>query len=972
MTRTVDTALANPSFTAGDTGWERYGTGWRIVVGQAHLSSDDGASDGPAELLNSHIMASYPGQVINATGNVSGGGADNNMAAVFIEWLDASKTRIAKDQGNTSDPKSRNVRETSKVTGTAPAGTAYVSLGVWGNCVANGGTDCIGVTWDYVQDRTASLISPATGDVYTVGDSIKFQVQIGGTIPPVTSVTYKKDGVNAAFTTSPDYSYNVTNLTVGTHVITADVLFTSGQVITTNAATVTVQAEAIVPITREFKASNSYTYLVGSNFSALANAMPLTSLVTGVQLLIDYNLQTLTRSKDLGITDPLGSNPNIVFDITNDGTMEAIMLENNAGTYSALGTSITTPIPIIRSDFDLEEEGLSEGKKWTVLNSHPASVTMGTDKALFGQSPIAAAAFLERVIGIRFYPNMLSKPTYADSGDACIRMLLNKLRLRVYFDAGSAKYYFASPNKAQVIEGELVSASLYSGDYKVADAKGVLQLNPILVIKDGTQTFIGNDWTIHAAYPPTTANQIGNVANQDNLHTTNGVIDDPRLVVGMVYNGLPPQESIISNRSRYEFITANFFADKKLDSIYGVHGLPRAFAYNGNFFYKIVTQSDPIKDSPRHVAYNQGHLALGYDEGRTDISVIGQPYNFDGALGASSWSTGDKVVGLLPLTGTILGIFCAKSIWGLSGTTVDNFSTQVVAPNMGAIEYTVTDMGFPVYANAYGVYTLAQTQQYGDYLGTPMSQDVSPWLRPRLVRKYTSDQEVAVAWPVRSKNQYRLAFSDGYVMSMTLNSGMQSQPTFSKQKYFIVPPGTSPPEGSFYDYKAMVPIAISSQLDQTGEERIHMADIPDVIPPPPVINLAGEKEMAVLHGGSSSPAYFVMDTDFYISDTSIPSCTVGTIASASFVSGKAYAYGNAIPTDEYPAHCAIYKDMTSVAITEQHTITTATVSLDIGIGKFVVTLLEAISWEMALVDCMFIITDSLGDTYLTRIQATGL
>ena len=500
--------------------------------------------------------------------------------------------------------------------------------------------------------------------------------------------------------------------------------------------------------------------------------MPATALVTGVEVVVDYTLQTLTRAKDLDVEDPEGANPDVLFDITDGGTVETVLLSKDGENYTASGGVSTEAIDLIRSDFDIIEEGTSEGKKWVVLESTPASVTVGNDTELFGSSPIAVSDFLTRSIGLRFYPNLLSKPAYADSGDACIRFFINKLRVRVYFDAGSAEYYFASPDKTMIIKGNLVHSYVETGDFRTADASGTLQLTEDLEVMLGDQTWIGDDWTIHAAYPPTDANQIGTVDNR--------TADDG---IGMAYNGLPTQQMIIDNRSRYEFITANFFADKDLDSIYGAHGLPRAFAYNGNFFYKIYTQPDPVKDSPRHVAYHHDHLALGYERGAIDISVVGEPYNFYGVEGASSWSIGDKVVGLLPLSGTILGCFGSKSIWGISGTTVDNFATQIITPNIGAIEYTIADMGFPVYANAYGIYTLAQSQAYGDYLGTPMSQDISPWLKPRLLRKYTSDREVVVAWPVRAKNQYRLAFSDGYIVSMTLNGGQQAAPTFSFQKY---------------------------------------------------------------------------------------------------------------------------------------------------------------------------------------------
>src|SRR5574343_1378598 len=102
-----------------------------------------------------------------------------------------------------------------------------------------------------------------------------------------------------------------------------------------------------------------------------------------------------------------------------------------------------------------------------------------------------------------------------------------------------------------------------------------------------------------------------------------------------------------------------------------------------------------------------------------------------------------------------------------------------------------------------------------------MSQQVSPWLRPRLIRSSNSEREVVVAWPVRSKNQYKLAFADGYVLTMTMNYGTQQTPTFSKQKYFLFEDAIYSPEWS---YPSIVPAAISSELDDSGEERIHVAN----------------------------------------------------------------------------------------------------------------------------------------------------
>lgn len=769
--------ITNSDFESGNTGWT-LASPWTIVNtggfdGSWQAQFGTGFS-GTAAIVNSTYYPCSPNFSLSATCMIAQGASASGNAGGWLElyFYDENQVFLSKVEGNHVTSSSGSSWKMSSINTTVPANTAFVRIGAMGfRNSENHEVFADTFTWNLETNRTVTITSPIDDSTYQEGAVVPFRVSLGGTNPPIVSVEYFR-GVTSLGTSSsaPEYPMNKSDIPAGVYSVTAVAEDSDGGTYTSPAIDLTITATP--PDTREFKASNSYTYLVAENFSGLTANMPSTAVVTGVEVLCDYTIRALIRSKDLGVDDPAAANPSVAFDLTNDAVAEVVLLSKDGETYTLSGTSATQPITLDRNDFTIIEDGLSDGKRWTVMDSTPASVTIGSSTNLFGQSPIAAADFAERSIGFKFYPVLGTIPSYADSGDACFRFYMDTLRMRVYFDAGSAEYFFASPDKTQVISGELVASYVDSGDFETGDAAGVLQLKPTLEIVDGTQTYIGPDWTIHAAYPPTDANQIGDVVG------TGGTPD-----VGMTYNGLPSYTTVTENRSRYVFITANFFADRSLDSIYGAHGLARAFAYNGDFFYKIHTQEDPDKDSPRHVAYHHGHLALGFDEGRVDISVVGEPYNFDGSEGASSHSIGDKVVGLLPLSGTILGVFGSKSIWGISGTTVDNFATQVISPNMGAIEYTICDMGQPVYANAYGIYTLSQTQQYGDYLGSPMSQDISPWLRPRLVRKYTSDKEVAVAWPVRAKNQYRLAFSDGYVVTMTMNG--QTVPTFSFQKYFL-------------------------------------------------------------------------------------------------------------------------------------------------------------------------------------------
>jgi hypothetical protein len=828
--------LMNGGFEAGSTGWDLTDGPWSIGTtpgnayegnGYLEISSSDGDSNGA---LNSLIVPVYPGQKIVARARIRTISSSKDYPQgeigtfVVILWLNEAGIPIARTDAPTVGSRGLDTGwRLNSVVGTAPPGAEFARFAIFNYNLGSGNISRVDACeWNYAFDRKVSISSPATGSEHKQGSVITFQATVAGTTPPVKEVYYKSGTTVLGRSSASPFTVNYSGFPIGEHSVVAVAVGTDGSEVESSPITVNVISAFL---DREYRASNSYTYLVAENISGLSSSLPLSAKIMGVELLVDYSMAVLMRTLDEGVSDPAAASTNVAFDIVNGGTLEAIMLEPSGEGYSVVGNGAIATIPIEREAFELTEESTTDdGRKWAVLQAEDASVVLGSETETFGLEAVSAGDFLDRALGIRFYPNLGSIPQYTLRGDACYRLFINKVRARIYFDAGSVEYYFASPDKSHIVKGRLVSAEVLDGDLRTADASGVLQLAPELEVMDGyLEPTVYPGYTIHAAYPPTDANQIGVVSGEFGA-------------VGMEYNGLPTQKQVKDNRSRYMFISANFYGDKKLASMYGANGYDRGFAYNGDWFYKIYTQPDTEKDKPRHVAYHHAHLALGYDEGRVDISVVGEPYNFTGLDGASSWTIGDKVVGLLSLSGTVLGVFGSKSVWGISGTTVDNFATQVISPNIGATEYTICDMGSPVYANAYGIYTLEQVQQYGDFMGTPLSQDISPWLRPRLVRKSTSDKEVVAAWPVRSKNQYRLAFSDGYITSMTMNGA--GTPTFSLQKYFYQPDPVNPyVSDDLYSYPSMVPAAVSSELSDDGEERIHMApyveDVKEAVAPVP-------------------------------------------------------------------------------------------------------------------------------------------
>lgn len=843
-------SIPNNSFETGDL------TSWLVVEGgNIGVGSDFPSYDGQYAMYlrggsgNYHIEHStffdvIPGDTVSATMWLNPTrGSDRGHLRVY--WYGSGSEPIGYTEGN-QVVGGGDYRASSLSNVLPPAGATRFRFAVMALKYTSShfGADYLTASLD--SNTSIRLVAPADGSEWGVGDSVQMRADVT-TQADVTSVGFYLDGALYGSVASPPYTFNYLDAEVGTHEIFARLTVAGGVTVDSNTVEIEVLEDPPEPVTREFDASNAYTQLILENFSGLSSQIPSTAQVTGMEVLVDYKMSVLSRTKDLDSSDIPNANDLVPFDIVSQVDVEASFIDSS-GDLRLIGVE-TQSTEVIRSDFSVVEEGISGNRKWVVREGATVhTLTFGGEAELWGDNPIAFPDFVNRAIGLRFIPRVGEKPAYTDSGNAVFRFFVDRVRLRVYFNAGSVEYYFASPDKTQVIKGIMTSNYVMEGNLVTGDASGVMQLSPNLEVIDGTQTWIGEDWTIHSAYPPTDGNQIADVSERE--------YEDG---LGLAYNRMPTQSDIIRARSRYMFISSNFYGDKDWDSIYGANGVDRAFSYNGEYFYNIYTQPDLEKDKPRHIANHHSHLALGYDQGRVDLSVVGEPYNFDGTMGASSWAVGDQIVGLLPLPGMILGIFGAKSVHGLAGTTVDNFATQVISAKRGAIEYTIADMGYPVYASSYGIYTLNQVQQYGDYMGTPMSDPISPWFKDRLLRKYTSDKEVVCAWPVRSKNQYRLAFRDGFVASMTMDD-TKGYPTFSFLKYFITPPDESPDLGIPLDtYPTIYPIALSSELDDSGEERIHVANIQERIhgDPPDPDPEPGEWEVhaACALGSGNLPGY---------------------------------------------------------------------------------------------------------------------
>lgn len=251
-------------------------------------------------------------------------------------------------------------------------------------------------------------------------------------------------------------------------------------------------------------------------------------------------------------------------------------------------------------------------------------------------------------------------------------------------------------------------------------------------------------------------------------------------------------------------------------------------SHDGLFFtsiwaYKPGDTSGDASDKPRHIAIYKDRLVLGYRAGNVSMSAVGEANNYSGVLGAVDIGTGAQVTGLQVFQGNYLAVFCDSKILGITS----NFDVTTLSPNSGAIEYTVEAVGnTPVYCNSQGIFTLAQSDKYGDFAGMSLSSAVYPWLRPRLAKSSasvsgTSAGGIVTSYVCRTKNQYRLWFEDGYQLVMWYTGEESIAPEFTLMRYsqFAYSYDNAGIPITFEDATNQIaPLCVSSSVDKDGRE----------------------------------------------------------------------------------------------------------------------------------------------------------
>jgi hypothetical protein len=434
------------------------------------------------------------------------------------------------------------------------------------------------------------------------------------------------------------------------------------------------------------------------------------------------------------------------------------------------------------------------------LTTSPTVYTFGGQQDLFGLTEL-----LQEGINGQDFTVLLQ---FGNSNGASTRIVqVDYVNIKIHYIQKGQDVYI-NDGSSDVATGTLYAYQVHDGDWSTDDATGWMTLHDVTT---PSAVFAGMQIRTKAS-------------------GAGDVIAD---VLALEKNILPSYDDMTARRARCKNIVSSIGGGEENIKAFVVNGVSPSFAVDTDDKFQFIrTPVDPAKDRPRYVGEQIEHLVLGLKE-HIMVSSIGASNNFSTYDGATSWSIGDTITGLVSAPDNTLIILAQDSIRRLSGsgaTGQDAFSVSTHSTKGGAKHYSGVYVGEPVFFDDFGISTLQVTQKFGDFDQGKMNYGVEDWLRDRLTN-HTTDADFGYRMlletvAVNGKNQVRAYFNDGWVLTASWPGPRTENtlPKFTTQNYSwdttapnIAGVGFTP---TFNDeFKAT---ALSSYITSWGEERLLM------------------------------------------------------------------------------------------------------------------------------------------------------
>jgi hypothetical protein len=261
----------------------------------------------------------------------------------------------------------------------------------------------------------------------------------------------------------------------------------------------------------------------------------------------------------------------------------------------------------------------------------------------------------------------------------------------------------------------------------------------------------------------------GNAAGRLILSSSTGVFTSGEnltvaAAVKAIAGGAATQITLTAG-GRYETTVANFGGGTANYKLYGASGTNTAFEFDGTTYVPIRTGM--AVDTPLHICFHKQHLFLSFGAS-VQFSALGYPYQWTPLLGAGEIAMNAEVTNLLVLPGDqssgALGIYTRSDTSVLYGTSSATFSLSTFNSGTGAFPYTAQNMDQAYVLDDRGIMSLGTSLNFGNFVPAALTMNI-----PKFIEQHRG---LSVGSTVnRDKGQYRVFFSDGSALYLTILNG---------------------------------------------------------------------------------------------------------------------------------------------------------------------------------------------------------
>jgi hypothetical protein len=199
--------------------------------------------------------------------------------------------------------------------------------------------------------------------------------------------------------------------------------------------------------------------------------------------------------------------------------------------------------------------------------------------------------------------------------------------------------------------------------------------------------------------------------------------------------------------------------------VYGCDGVNRGWEFDGTTLCPIATGN--AVDTPTHVRVHANHLFFSF-AASAQHSGIGDPYNWSVVAGAAEIGVDSTINGFITLPGSqdskAMAILQNTEVSILYGTSEADWNKVDLGKGVGSKAYATQALSTTYLFDDLGIAALSAVQQYGNFDSASLTTNIRGFVKQR--RTLVADSLIN-----KEKSQYRVFFSDGYGLYLTIVNG---------------------------------------------------------------------------------------------------------------------------------------------------------------------------------------------------------